>query len=109
MTNIHTTQIPDWYDSVGLGWRTILENLHQQLTQLTPNYAVAQIKEKFGTLRVYLEIYGESGDDVSRAIRDAEWESSRTCEYCGKPGKQARTSGWIKTICGECDGPIKPW
>lgn len=107
--NIHHTQIPDWYDSVGLGWRTILENLHQQLTQHAPNYTVAQIKEKFGTLRVYLET-GSNGDDTARAIRDAEWESSRTCEYCGKPGKQLRTTGWIKTTCGECVAdPTMPW
>lgn len=56
-----------------------------------------QIKEKFGTLRVYLD----HADDRIMALMDmAERLSEVTCEQCGEPG-ELRTGGWLKTLCDE--------
>jgi hypothetical protein len=57
----------------------------------------AQVKEKFGTLRFYID----GGNDVTHAmINLAESMSARTCETCGSPGKR-RGGGWIYTACDE--------
>lgn len=58
-----------------------------------------QIKEKFGTLRVY----SSGGDEFcSGVIAMAEVMSSLTCEECGMPGK-TRGEGWIVTLCDDCE------
>lgn len=56
---------------------------------------IAQIKEKFGTLRFYT--YG--GTEVHQAIADyAENMSSVTCEKCGNAAITYRI-GWHRTLC----------
>lgn len=61
----------------------------------------AQVKEKFGGLRFYID----GGDDwVYGAISMAEAMSYRTCEVCGGPGK-TRGTGWIRTTCDEHSKP----
>lgn len=58
----------------------------------------AQIKEKFGTLRVYID----GGDAVSEAvIAFAESMSAVTCEECGERG-EVRDGSWIRTLCDSC-------
>lgn len=59
---------------------------------------VLQVKEKFGGLRFYLSVENEQ---ISNLIKDAEDESFRTCELCGKPG-EPRGGGWITTLCEGC-------
>lgn len=55
----------------------------------------AQIKEKFGTLRWYVN----NADKTSQKIIDfAELMSENTCEVCGEYGK-TYTTGWHKTLC----------
>lgn len=56
---------------------------------------VAQIKEKFGGLRFYLD----GGDEqIWGMIRMAEAWADSSCEECGSPGKR-RSGGWIRTLC----------
>jgi len=58
-----------------------------------------QMKEKFGTLCVYVI----GGDDrVRTLIEFAELMSAVTCEDCGAPGT-VRGGSWIKTRCDACD------
>ena len=59
----------------------------------------AQVKEKFGTLRFYVD---NSNREVSGAIVLAELMSGRTCEYSGSPGTPRR-GGWVKTLCDACE------
>ena len=59
-----------------------------------------QIKEKYGTLRMYFTHYNDIEDTVEGF---AEYISARVCEECGCPGK-ARPGGWIKTLCDKCVG-----
>lgn len=54
-----------------------------------------QIKEKFGTLRVYIN-WGDK--TIYELIALAEDISSVTCEECGAPGELI-TEGWLKTRC----------
>jgi len=62
---------------------------------------VAQIKEKFGTLRFYVQ--GQLSDALRTQILQAEAEeSARTCESCGALG-QLRTGQWIRTYCDPCE------
>jgi NADH pyrophosphatase NudC (nudix superfamily) len=59
----------------------------------------AQVKEKFGGLRFYVD----NADDYTRGvIAMAESMSYKTCEVCGSPGKQTG-KGWIKTVCESCN------
>jgi hypothetical protein len=84
---------------VGLGWLPILDKLAEDLIALGWDRSVAQIKEKFGGLRFYID---DGTDAMYARIKQAEKECDETCEYCGQPGK-ARGGGWIKTLCATCD------
>ena len=58
---------------------------------------VSQVKEKFGTLRFYIQ----SGTDTHyNYISFAEAMSGVTCETCGSPGKRLGR-GWVYTSCKE--------
>jgi len=59
----------------------------------------SQVKEKFGTLRFYGNNFT---DEMDKLVDAAERKSAKTCEYCGKPGKQ-RNGGWVRTLCNTCN------
>lgn len=80
------------YLDIHLAIKNGLKELNQPLkTRFT------QIKEKFGSLRLYMSSYD---DYISALERQAELMSYRICEVCGKPGKP-NNNGWIKTVCEE--------
>jgi len=60
----------------------------------------SQVKEKFGTLCLYMTCYS---DEMDKYIEEAERKSAITCEACGKPGKRNKY-GWLQTLCDECRG-----
>lgn len=131
----------------GDGWYDILDNLCGYITHLQksrsycillkdenkrdegfngwfrcPEVIFVQIKEKYGTLRVYwnfgeIENYDEIksklknpdeldecikrySDNIESAIDFCEYLSSKTCEMTGKPGK-LYSKGWCVTLCKE--------
>lgn len=57
-----------------------------------------QCKEKFGTLRFYVE---NGTTQINKWINDAERKSSQTCETCGEAGS-IHNKRWIKTMCDGC-------
>lgn len=60
-----------------------------------PQLVIVQVKEKFGTLR----LYHDGGDSYVFGVVDAaENMSSFTCEVCGNLGTM-NSSGWIKCLC----------
>jgi hypothetical protein len=65
---------------------------------------VIQIKEKFGTLRYYMNHYD---DKISKIIAEAENKSAVTCEKCGNPGAIGRIGRWYSTRCGKACGGDK--
>ena len=128
----------------GDGWYDILDNLCGYLTNLQenrsfflsfkdkeetydvcfncPDIAFMQIKEKYGTLRVYWnfkeiddyeliqsklkdpkqldEYIGRYSEMIENAIDFCEYLSSKTCEVTGKAGK-LYSKGWCVTLCKE--------
>ena len=85
---------------VGGGWKGIVTDLVADLFDLGWDGNLAQIKEKFGGLRIYI---GKGSPEIYNRIQKAERESLSTCERDGSPGRPVHTaSGWIKTLCGEC-------
>ena len=87
------------YPECGDGWFDILNTLctcinhHASKKGLT--VYIAQIKEKFGGLRFYVDGADET---VHMLISFAEGISFSTCEVCGDKGKERR-EGWIKVLC----------
>jgi len=92
------------YFECGPGWRKIIEDLSTKLEKLIVEmkvinpfplcYAV-QVKEKFGTLRFYMN---SCTDEMDRLIEEAEALSAKTCEVCGNEG-HIRPGKWIQTLC----------
>lgn len=100
----------------GSGWFGILEETCQKLQALSDESGVkiefAQIKEKFGTLTIYLDV-GETLNSPSviynkayDIVREADIKSARVCEKCGAPGN-LRYGSWIMTLCDEHYTPKK--
>lgn len=90
-----------WGCTCGPGWFDILDQLWKDLSEIE-GVVLAQVKEKFAGLRVYLEPLNEEGyDKAQRLINEAEGKSFETCETCGEAGER-RGGGWIFTSCDEC-------
>lgn len=89
----------------GDGWLSLLEVLIADLDKIGVAYDVAQIKEKFGTLRFYAEITETTSDTKAaefwKRIEKAETLSAITCEVCGSPG-ELRGGSWMRTLCDVC-------
>ncbi|MCD6436449.1 MAG: hypothetical protein J7L15_08755 [Clostridiales bacterium] len=83
------------------GWYDIIDTLCDTLKGLdegTPLVA-AQVKEKFGGLRFYVDYATDKQYD---AIEKAEKLSYTICETCGSKDRVSQTKGWIKTLCYSC-------
>ena len=104
-------RIPDGWGrwiSCDRGWYRIIIDVDQQLAKLDPNYAVHQVKEKFGGLRYYFAatsaVDEETWEKMQQIVRKAEKLADKTCEICGSTEKVAlRDHGWWKTMCDHCD------
>jgi len=85
------------------GWYQLLRIVISELARFNKEqdeenrcYPV-QIKEKYGTLRIYLT---EEPETMEVLIETIEKLSGQTCEVCGEPGKLYST-GWHVTRCSE--------
>lgn len=115
-------RIPDGWGrwiSCDKGWYPIVVELDEQLSRIAPDYAVHQVKEKFGGLRYYYSLnqgQAEEGDEraaraerlsrlAEQVVSQAERQAAKTCETCGAEGVLCRTPGrWYKTLCPDCAG-----
>jgi len=97
----------DW--AVGDGWVPIVEKAVSELVAL--GMEIAQVKEKFGGLRLYFnypnpETTQSDVDAADQIVADAEHECSLVCERCGsRDGVETRTpikGYWIRTLCAVC-------
>jgi len=64
-----------------------------------PQLEAIQVKEKFGTLRFYIN--GET-ERQRGMINFAEFISKYICADCGKFSETKETKGWITNFCKEC-------
>jgi hypothetical protein len=89
----------------GDGWYQLIESCLARLAaQKYSDFEIVQVKEKFGSLRIYFR----GGDSMANQIvSDAAAESSITCEACGTmPAKLRSTDfGWLSTRCEKCVDP----
>lgn len=96
-----------WYDIIDAACAKIQEHVdskrleHPEMSdeQFDDEHqpVAAQVKEKFGSLRFYVDNCDEYVDAVIAMAEDA---SGRTCEVCGGPGR-TRGGGWIRTLCDD--------
>lgn len=124
-------QIPAWRSHVGEGWHPLLDELHARLLEVDPGYRVAQLKEKFGGLRVYcdwsdgpgavrFDLAGPGGvvsgmarsggssihERAQPIVDEYEARSYEVCERCGgegEPRTQSADGGyaWVLTLCDD--------
>lgn len=105
-----------WSIDCGDGWYTLIEMLCDRIQSrcdcvkksstlnsddwdIQTQFEAIQVKEKFGTLR----IYGNGGDDyVFGLIEMAEQISSTICIQCGSNHNVKMTTGWITPFCEKC-------
>lgn len=87
----------DWLDlTFPPGWLDQIEQLVADLEALPGGETIRcrQLKEKFGTLRLYLDDQGQA----QQLICAAEKTSGETCYVCGAAGAMRR-HGWILPLC----------
>ncbi len=107
------------------GWYYLLYDMAREIDAiyreagLEPEMEPAQIKEKYGLLRVYMDPDGryddwaELTDTLKAALRAArrraydtldryEDMSEHVCEVCGAPGEYRSDLGWIRSLCDRC-------
>lgn len=82
----------------GDGWFKLLDSLFKILAR-EKDIEVVQVKEKYGTLRCYIN---GGTDSAYASIEDAEKLSATTCEICGAEGKLGSTGYWYSTKCTKC-------
>ena len=76
----------------------VKNKMFRNVKEAVPQIQFVQVKEKFGTLRIYTNGFDDYTDGV---ISMAESMSACTCEVCGIPGRQT-TGGWVRTLCVRC-------
>lgn len=103
------------YISVGIGWHSILHEVASSIEtaiskkmlkdpsiSINDTPYIWDIKEKYGTLRVsFTNVTDKFAEEVFSLEDMAEQLSVNTCEQCGNPGSQTKSS-WIKTLCETC-------
>lgn len=108
----------------GEGWLQPLDNFCRWLESVAVDLKqcgvkriplIAQAKEKFGELTIYVDaVPGELQDEVRGRLDLAADESARTCEQCGLPGTKRGIdpvtgrgiAGWIHTFCDSCEAAL---
>lgn len=82
-------------ECVGIGWHTLIDEVYDRL----PNHVrVTTVKEKMGTLCIYVQSADDGLYDHLQSIQD---RSATICEICGRDGKLCDGS-WRKTLCRSC-------
>ena len=88
---------PKIKDYPGEGWGDLVYEMCKKLAALPGGVPeIAQIKSKFGELRVYpcAAPTAEQGEIIAEAVE----KSKVTCEVCGAPGT-LKKDGWIAVYC----------
>jgi hypothetical protein len=98
------------FPSVGDGWRELVETAISRIAIAVAavpggSLKIGQIKEKFGTLRLYLDkregLPEATCAAIDEAICLAEARSACTCETCGAEGRLYDKGGYMFTACDE--------
>ena len=91
---------------VGDGWHRLIDEAYDTIENSGLLVSVVQVKEKFGTLRIYFSLPTDATQEdykkVHSILDTVSEKSAKTCEYCGKPGELDWTFAWAKCRCPEC-------
>lgn len=95
-----------WKDTFG---EQMCEDIKKVLVKykLEDNFKILQLKEKFGSMRLYFagltksEVSKKCNEELREVINKYENISSKTCHICGKPARYL-SQGWICPYCEEC-------
>jgi hypothetical protein len=110
-THSITTNLMPFGFECGPGWYNLLREvfdvaekechrLQKRGVHISNLPIAVQVKEKFGTLRLYAD---GTTDIIGEAIRLAEIASANTCESCGKQSQiDNQKRGWISNTCKAC-------
>lgn len=79
------------------GWVNLVLELDEKLSKIHPDYALMQVKEKFGGLRYYVS--GVNSEEAISLIDEYEAQSFKVCQECSKPGERKSKNGWLRTLC----------
>jgi hypothetical protein len=107
-----------WGAECGDGWFDLLDGVLSRFEEYLDHLKargvpknqwprVSQIKEKFGTLRLYLRTSEDLPSELIQEIEVAEKKSASICEVCGQPGMM-RKDGCLTVLCNTCfEAPAK--
>ena len=102
---------PAVWSHVPVGWSAIVETLFTGVDALlnddqAKSFRVEQLKEKFGTLRLYVSFDRIDAGGVNpkpavlRSLVDAAVAASEvTCYVCGAQGEMRKLGGWATVRC----------
>ena len=96
---------PCW-STLPKGWQHLCREVMQKVKEHGVQLKWAQLKEKFGGLRMYEDLAdGTSPNDLYDWIHEAEQKSWHVCQECGSGGagtKQRVIHNWRLTLCNHC-------
>lgn len=85
-----------WYNIIADASVLINQAMVFLPTELQNQIKIVQIKEKFGTLRIYTN---HTTPYINGVTDSAEMISARVCEFCGEVGSLRRVKGYFFTGC----------
>lgn len=88
------------------GWYQALKDCFEEMFQAGWDGELAQVKEKWGGLQIYLISYYPELEEI---IKKYTQLSYTICERCGTTDnvKCDNTCGWFLTLCPDCQQKIK--
>lgn len=103
-----------WYDDLEKGWQIgfgefLLEDLKEALTKTNflNDFRFHQIKEKYGTLRLYTNGVPK---EVQNVLDKYEFISQCICVRCGSPNACIVDNyGWYQPLCRDCWDKANEW
>lgn len=91
-----------WFDLIYDTCKKIDDHIKTLEVDKRPNFYFTQIKEKFGTLRLYS---AGGNKEIVNITDEAEKASANICETCGTKidvNLLSRSGGWLFTSCQAC-------
>lgn len=118
ITSGYTLQ--DALNAVGPGWASLIKLAYSTFSLIPFSIHVKQVKQKYGTLRIYVEIDGDAPDPINaknlykfiptnvehlyKFIDVLEVISGMVCSNCGfiPASKDQGKYGYYETLCHDC-------
>lgn len=94
-----------WLDIITEALVAIQKEVDAYPPTLQSAFKLHQIKEKFGSLRIHMEV---TDDTINNIIREVESYSSNVCATCGSlVDVTQNTHGFVRSLCTQCMDEFK--